>query len=77
MQQGEDAVNCQWEVSAGGSRRKFSVTDAIDPVTPVDMESHETDCPVVQINWSHYSCGSPRPTTTHSRLKTSTAIIKH
>lgn len=50
MQQGEDAVNCQWEVSAGGSRRKFSVTDTIDPAMPVDTESHETDCPVVQIN---------------------------
>lgn len=76
-QQGEDAVNCRWEVWTWGGRRKLRVTDAIDPVTPVDMESLETECPVLQINWSHYSCGSPRLTTTHRRLRTSTAVIKH
>lgn len=41
------------------------------------MESAQSKCRVFQINSSHYSCGSPRPTTTRCHLRTSTAVIKH
>lgn len=72
-------VRIQWAV--GGRFKLDAVGESsvlhMLSIHPCQLESLKTECPVLQINWCHYFCGSPWPTTTRYCLWTSTAIIKH